>query len=328
MNKSAIIGLVLTICMVLIAVFGFLFGNDLNDYFKARNFVPNEKISAIVSKIKPTNKAKNIFYATNPQVLSANDFNSNCARNLEKTTILGCYKADSIFIFDIENNDLNGVEEVTAAHELLHAVWQRMNVGQKNELGKKLREDYERLKTPELEKTMAMYAESQPGEHENELHSILGTEFKNLSPELESHYAIFFENRQEIAEMSSKYKAKFKELENRAEALNSELESMKAQINAKIEDYEAKFDSLNSRINDFNYRADNGYFSNQGTFQAERNSLLNRQNYLENYRVDINAEVDNFNSKVQELSNISGQIQKLYDSMNSRLDEVKSVELN
>lgn len=325
MKKSVLSGLTFLAIVVVIAFFGFFYGRDFVDYWRAKDFIPSAKIIQIVEKIKPTDRAKNIFFATNPQVLSSEEFNLHCSRALEKTTILGCYKADSIFIFDVENTDLDGVQEVTAAHELLHAVWSRMSSNEKSHLGGLLRDDYERIKTPELEATMAAYAESQPGEHENELHSILGTEFTDLSSELEAHYSKVFEARSEIVAMNSKYKSKFRELEARAQNLNQELENLKVNIEAKSDDFKVKVDALNLRIDTFNARAESGYYSNLYSFQTDRNSILAQQNYLEEYRQQINAQVADFNKKLKELEAISNQIQRLYDSMNSRVEQVEGI---
>ena len=323
MNFAKIFGWIFLLILIGGTIFVGTNFQQIQDYFRAKNFKPSAKILQITEKIKPTDRAKQIFFATNPQVLSAEDFNKNCSRASEKTTILGCYKADEIFVFNVEDQDLTGVEEVTAAHELLHAVWFRLSREEKSKLSEELRAEYERLKTPELEATMAEYAKTQPGEHENELHSILGTEFSNLSSSLEEHYANFFKDRKEIAAMASNYKSKFKSLEHDAETLNEQLKALKTEIEAEVGDYKTKAELLNSRIDTFNSRAESGYYSSQNAFLADRNSIISQQKYLESYRAQINSKVEDFNSKTQELSKISSQIQRLYDSLNSKIEKVE-----
>ena len=295
----------------------------IQDYFKAKNFKPSAEILQIVEKIKPTENGKQIFYATNPQLLSAENFNQNCSNSLEKTAILGCYKADEIFIFNIDNSELDGIKEVTSAHELLHAVWARMPDSERKNLGEKLRAEYEKLKTPDFEKLMESYAITQPGEHENELHSIIGTEYGNLSSELEQHYARVFENRQEIVEMNKKYRLKFKELEQNAENLSQEIKKLEAEISAEKDDYSVKTDLLNADIETFNANAKNGFYSSEAIFQRDRQNLLARVNFLTEYRAQINSKIENYESKIAELKQISTKIQRLYDSINSKIEKVE-----
>ena len=323
-KNSIIISLSLVLVVAVFVIFGIFFAHDFSDFLKAQNFKPSEKILQITSRIKLTHRAKTIFYATNPQVLASDDFNSSCSKLVEKSTILGCYNDDKISIFDVENSELDGVEEVTAAHELLHAVWNRTSKAEREKLSKKIEENYEKVKTPELEKTMAAYAETEPGERVNELHSILGTEFAGLSEELESYYSNFFENRGEIVSMNARYKSKFEDLENRAKSLDKELKALNAEIKQETSDYSAKIKSLNSAIDLFNTRAQNGYYYSQNAFNADRAQLVARGNLMEQYREQINSKVANYNSKVTELQYISGQIQRLYDSLNSKLERVDS----
>lgn len=297
----------------------------IQDYFRANNFKPSQEILSIVSKIKPKDNAKQIFYATNPRVLSTDEFNQQCNNSLEKTTVLGCYKSDEIFIFNVNDSELDGIKEVTAAHELLHAVWARMSDRERENLKGVLRADYERLKTPSFEKIMANYAKTQPGEHENELHSILGTEWADLSPELEQHYAEIFENRREIVAMNLKYKSKFEALEKTAENLDSELKRIKSEITAEQSDYEAKLNILNDEIADFNEKSKNGSYSDVDTFRYNRQKLASRVDFLRKYKSDINSKIADFNEKAVRLSEISMKLHQLYDSIDSNFKNIKDV---
>lgn len=325
-NKiSIIISASLVSLVVVIAIFGIFYAQDFSDFLKAQNFKPSEKITQITSKINLTDRARTIFYATNPRVLSGQDFNSSCSKLVEKSTILGCYNDDKISIFNVENSELDGVEEVTAAHELLHAVWNRASKSERDRLSKEIEENYKKIKTPELEKTVANYAITEPGERVNELHSILGTEFSGLSSELEAHYSKYFKNRNDIVAMNTRYKAKFKSLEDRAKSLDRELKKLKAEIKQETTDYSNKLQSLNMAILLFNSRAKSGYYHSQGAFNADRSSLVERSNSMEQYRNQINSKVTDYNSKVVELQRISKQIQRLYDSLNSKIEKVDGI---
>ena len=323
LNFAKILGWIFLLILVGSSIFVGANFRQIQDYFKAKNFKPSAEILQIVEKIKPTESGKQIFYATNPQLLPAENFNQNCGNYFEQTTVLGCYRDDSIFVFSVENEDLNGVEEVTAAHELLHAVWARMSESERKDIGAKLQAEYERVKTSELEDLMASYAKTEPGQETNELHSILGTEIADLSGDLEQHYARIFENRQEIVEMNKKYRSKFKELEQNAENLSQEIKKLEAEISAEKDDYSAKTDLLNADIETFNANAKNGFYSSEAIFQRDRQSLLARVNFLAEYRAQINSKIENYESKIAELKQISTKIQRLYNSINSKIEKVE-----
>lgn len=302
---------------------------QFSDYWRARDYQPSAQIAEIVAKIKLTDSAKTVFYATAPQILASKEFNQNCSNLLEKSSILGCYKngstaTDKIFIYDVQNTELDGVKEVTSAHELLHAVWARLSASERERLGELLQAEYARVKTDKLAKTMASYAISEPGEENNELHSILGTEISQLSGELEQYYAKIFENRGEIVALNQKYQAKFEQLAVQAESLDAELRTLEAEIIQMSAEYKTEIEALNDDIATFNLNAEKGFYSSQSYFYADRNRLVARRDSLENYRNQINAKVDTHNQKAAQLTQIAQQIQRLYDSLNSQLEEVQN----
>lgn len=51
-----------------------------------------------------------------------------------------------------------------------------------------LEKEYRKNSDAEFSKRMDYYKRNQPGEEYNELHSIIGTEFADISPQLEDYY--------------------------------------------------------------------------------------------------------------------------------------------
>lgn len=298
-----------------------VFRQKISDFVKANNFVPSNEMRELIASIKFQPESEIIVKATSPTLLNRQNFNQKCKNNFEGGSVLGCYKADEIFIFDIDNSELDGIKQTTLAHEALHAVWSRTPEAEKSRLKNLLNADYERIKTPKLEKTMSAYAVTQPGEHENELHSILGTEFFDLSPELEAHYSQIFHNRRAVVEFHKKYSEKFEKLEQDYDRLKTEVEISKKEIEAAQQDYSAKIEAVNSQIVDFNQKAKNGDFSSQWEFGAERSKLLQKTRFLDDYREQINSQIANFNAKIKELNNISIKSQELHQAMDSNLPE-------
>lgn len=300
----------------------FVFSNQhgIRDYFAAQKYKPDAEISKIENRIKPTTTAKTVFYASNPKVENSEEFNQNCKNHEEGSAILGCYKSSEIHIYDVKNSKLDGIKDVTAAHELLHAIWERMSLSERDKIGKLLNTEYERVKDADFEKLMQSYDRTEPGERINELHSLIGTEQLEISKELEEHYAKFFKNRREIAQIYQSYNKNFKDLKNRAEVLTTELEKMKPEIEQSTKKYSEDSKELEEDIAEFNNDAKTGKYETQAEFNADRAKLVQRIRNLENSRLKINDLVNSYNSKINELNEVSVQQNELYKSINSNLN--------
>ena len=92
-----------------------------------------------------TLKAQRIFYAQQPKIIPSEQFYSLCNRSRrghEASVILGCFtrkgEEGRIFIQSIKDQRLKGTMEVVAAHEMLHAVYSKLNARQRSELAPKL----------------------------------------------------------------------------------------------------------------------------------------------------------------------------------------------
>ena len=289
------------------------------DTFKANFYEPSSEIKELVSSIEFKDDAKKVFFASNPQIENKDSFASKCINRAEKTAVLGCYKDSEIHVLDVKDPQLNGIKEVTAAHEFLHAIWARMDNNTRKDLGKKLTEEYERIKTPKFEELMKNYKETEPEEMENELHSLIGTQEVEISADLEKHYARFFNNRKKIANFYKQYNSKFTKLENEIENLNNQLPNLKKEIDDKTAQYNSQLEQLDKDILNFNQRANNGSFNSQQQFDRERHQLVLRKNKIDSYNKEINESIDRFNVMRQRLLDISIQNEKLYDSITTNL---------
>lgn len=316
-----IISVVFAVAVVAGSAFVFFEWQTIKDNFTVMNYSPSAEISQITDKLELTNMAKRTFFATRPELQSSSEFNQSCTNMLEESAVLGCYKNDYIYIYNVADSDLNGVKESTSAHELLHAVWVRLGSDKREELKQLLSADYERLKTPELEKTMDNYAQTEPGQHENELHSILATEFDDLSPELERHYKDIFNNRQSVVQFHKNYRQKFNQLKQRSDEIAQTMSDIKADIDGKSEAYERNLAALNTEIENFNQRANSGFYSDQTSFNADRNALINKVDLMNSQRDYINSQVEEFNRLRAEVENNSVQLNKLNESINSHLKD-------
>lgn len=216
----------------------------LYDQYMVAQYHPNATITTLVKNTKLSKDGVFNFYATQPEVENAQEFNKGCRKQETGSAILGCYTGGRIYIYDVPDERLNGIEEVTAAHEMLHAAYARLGDEERNKIDQLLQTAYAHLKTPELEKRMQYYDHAEPGESVNELHSILPTEFRDLGPELEEYYKKYFDDRLVIVSFHEKYQQVFHDLEAQSANLKTQIDQLNATIEARTASYEASRVSL------------------------------------------------------------------------------------
>ena len=292
------------------------------DWISVQNFTPSAAIETINERAKFTEKGRFIFYATNPQVENQESFNKECPRQEPGSPILGCYTNDDrIFVYDITNKQLDGMEEVTAAHEMLHAAWHRATEAERQSLTTQLRAAYQKLGDSELKTRMDYYERTEPGEFVNELHAILGTEVASLDPSLETYYSQYF-NRDAVLKLHQQYKSVYDSLYARADSLYTLMQTLSTSIQSRSSSYDAEVTQLSADIASFNKRAGNGVFTSQAQFNAERAALVRRTAALEAERSALNSDIVTYNTYYKEYDSISKQIELL----NSSTDSFKEIE--
>lgn len=205
-----------------IAVGGFFYGQTAFDTYRASTFTPPAAVAAVEGSIKLTPTAQRTFRATQPAIETSDQFNAHCKSTERTAAILGCYYGDKIYLFDVENAELAGAKEVTAAHELLHAQYARLNIFERPKVDAMIKKAYQKVKNePEIAKAMEYYREAEPGAELDELHSIIGTTIGELDSDLEQYYARYFTDRASIVAKNQAYTAVFTRVNTRAEALQS-----------------------------------------------------------------------------------------------------------
>lgn len=318
----------LAILTVGFAIWLFLNRQLALDQVTVWSYEPSASIQTIDEKVQFTNKGKFIFYATKPAVTSSQEFNSECPRQEQGNPILGCYTSeDRIYVFDVTDQELDGIKEVTAAHEMLHAAWTRMGDSEKERVGVLLQAAYEKNADTELRNRMEYYQRTEPDNITNELHSILGTEINNLGSELDTYYAQFFQDRQVILALHAQYNAVYTELTNRADELYAAMDTLSKSIQTQTTSYEVAAAQLSADISAFNSRANNGGFTSVSQFNSARAALLVRSNQLESERQAINDDIASYNGMYEEYQTIASQIEKLNNSIDSfkTLEETPTV---
>ena len=194
-----------------------------------------------------TSKGRNFFYVNDPQIEDRAAFNQDCNSQREKALILGCYHGNrqGIYLFKVDTSELKGVEQVTAAHEMLHQAYDRLSSTQRAHINQLLESYREHdLRDEQIKEQIAAYEKSEPNDVINELHSLFGTEVGNLPAELEDYYKQYFTDRAKVVQYYNSYQDAFRSRQAQIDAYDKDLESRKIQIDTLEQSLEQKLTQL------------------------------------------------------------------------------------
>lgn len=321
-SAAAIISIAL-----IVLLFGIALGVALNrqrivDQVAVWQYEPSGTIAQLADVTAMTAESRFYFYASRPVLEATSKFNEECKRREENSAILGCYSAGKIFIYDVQDERLAGVKEVTAAHEMLHAAYARLDDGEKSRINQLLDAEYKKkLQTDDVafRERMEYYARTEPGERDNELHSIFATELEELPDELEQYFARYFTDRKVVVALHAAYSDKFDELRDGSEELKVQLDTLAAEIDSQTGEYNNAIRVLNDDIEHFNRRAESGEFASQAEFSAARALLVNRVDEQSQRRRMIDTKVADYEAKRTEYNGMVDETKSLTRSLDSSL---------
>lgn len=236
-SRSKLLRLALPLLVLLVVVGGLIYRRDISDWWRLRDYKPNSTIVGLAKSTTMTAEGKKLFYVSHPDIYGKIEFNQNCNFN-ELSIILGCYVSKQglygdIYLYNIKDTRLEGVVEVTAAHEMLHVAYERLSDSEKDRIDALLSKAYKKITDKRLTETINQYKKQDPSSVPNELHSILATEVRNLSPELEAYYQRYFTDRKKVVSFSEQYEAEFTKRRVAVEQYDRQLSTLKAEIEAE-----------------------------------------------------------------------------------------------
>jgi hypothetical protein len=284
------------------------------------DYTPPENISSLVERADLNEVGTFLFYTSHPELNTATEFNTACGIRPEQF-LLGCYTGETIHLYDVTEERLDGLREVTAAHEMLHAAFDRLDEKSQERLGVLLEEAYEAHgDDPELAARMDAYAVSQPGTRITELHSIIGTEFAELDPELESYYERYFTDRSIVVGLHAAYVKVFSDLEQQTTDLSNQILALADEIEADTNTFNADQIVLNTDIDAFIAKNQAyGYSDDPAGFDADKAALIARDAELETRRTAINAKITSLAVLQQQLRDLDADAQALNRSIDSTI---------
>lgn len=322
------IGQIIAIVVVLIlgaaAVVAYEYRGDIRDHFTAAGYDPSERIQEISDVTEFTPTGERVFLASRPTITDRERFSRWCADvdHSEEGHVLGCFASNRIHLFNVTDERLDGIVEVTAAHELLHATYSRLTNKERADLTETLNSAYTELIETDhsLKERMSVYEQLSPASFANELHSVLGTEVRDLPAALEDHYAQWFEDRGQILDWYDSYHSVFTKLSDEADRLSAELEALRADVEQRSSDYDAAVRQFNEDAANFKARNERYEFDGQAElFNQTRDELLSRQESLGVTLAQLQADTDRFNALRDELIALNDVSVELNDVLDSNL---------
>lgn len=290
---------------------------------------PSAEITRLTIATAMTPEATRLFYRQTPAIEPKPVFAQSCSKinhAAEELVALGCFRSSTqfgrfisgkIYIQSITDARFDGIMEVTAAHEMLHAVYVGLSKSEQKKLGDRLEQAALRIKDTRLAGVLKRYKDTDRELYRNELHSHLGTELGNLGDNvLEKHYSRYFTDRKKVVALTQKSQTAFRELDDKAQALKTELDTLEANLKADKQSIkkadqalltdQQNLDSLQSSLMMLKDQADDS--------SGENFTSLAEQ--FENTKSNYNAQVQDYNAQIQ-------THQDRVDTFNQKVDEYK-----
>lgn len=312
---------VLLMIIALIAV-GLFERQAIGDYIKLADYTPSSQISQLASDDTMTAYAKHLFYINHPELDTKASFKNNCPNGTEQTVVLGCYHSgeSGIFVLKVSDPQLNGVEQVTAAHETLHGAYERLSGSEKAKVDGWLEAYFKTVTDKQLIDTINAYKKTEPNAIDNEMHSIFGTTIANLPPKLENYYKQYFTNRAKIVSYNSDYQATFNKLQQQIASYDTQLTQLKAKITSDEASAKQQNASLNQQRQQMNQERASGHTSDYNAGVDSYNASVNHYNALVQ---QIKSEVNQYNQIIEERNKIAIDINNLGSELNASAQTVQ-----
>lgn len=276
----------------------------VEDWWRLREYTLPTEIAQLAETTTMTDTAKHIFYVNHPQLIEDVDtFRQNCPQ-AEQTIVLGCYHSsqEGIAIYDVQDPRLDGVEEVTAAHEMLHAAYERLSDDDKELVDGQLNAYAATLKDKRILETIDMYKKTAPENINDEMHSVFGTEVTKLPSDLEEHYSRYFADRAVVVDFAEEYEEEFSDRLAEIESYDKQLEPMRQQITAEEQRLRSELAALNSDRSQVNSSSEAASFN--ARVDAYNQAVRNLQADIATF----NALLDKRNELAKEVRSLSGAI--------------------
>ncbi len=307
-------GLIVTALSISTILLVWFFRQDIYDWWRLRDYRPPQVVVSLANSTTMTPEGKKIFYVNRPAISTASEFNAECSS--ETSIVLGCYvPAKGIFLYDVTDSRLSGVKEVTAAHEMLHAAYDRLSKIERERVDKLTQAAFLTVTNERIKSTVEKYRQQDPRVVPNELHSILATEVKDLSPELETYYKRYFSNRAAIIVFSDQYESEFSSRQKQVNDYDNQLAQLKTEVDANRNELSLQYNALTSGKRRLDKMLNSGDVSGYNQAVPAFNEQVSQYNASVR---EADKLINSYNEIVEKRNNIAGEVQNLAEAIDSR----------
>jgi len=295
--------------------------DEIVDWAKTRNYQPPSAIQQMANDTTMTAYARRLLYVNHPAVEDKAAFNQHCPDASKEAAVLGCFRGNrlGIYIYDVTDPRLAGIQQVTAAHEMLHQAYERLNTSERTRINALLRDYAKTITDQDLKDRLDVYRKSEPNDMDTEMHSLFGTEVATLPAALEAYYKQYFTDRQKVVTFHAQYRSAFIARTTQIEAYDQRIASLKPQIDAELQDLAAREASLKSRRQQMDaYLADNNAAAYNALVAPFNADVATYQQLL----THVNTLIDQYNAAIDARNKLSVEEQDLLRAQNSHASSV------
>ncbi len=284
-----------------------------------RGYTPPAAVVALANDDGMLPGTRHLFYLNKPQLpTTVTTFRALCPENKD-TVVLGCYQPgeDGIAVYAVQDPTLAGIQQVTAAHETLHAVYERLSSSDRKALNSELEAFYKDGLTDQTVKDeIAIYQKTEPDDVDNEMSCVFGTEVSTLPPALNQYYTRYFSDRSKITGYYQQYQAQFTSRRQQIAGYDTQLSDVKARIDnlqANLKTQQASLASQQQALQQMLSSGDHaGYNAQVTSYNAQVDSY--------NAGVDsLKQQVAAYNQLVDTRNSVAGQLTTLDSAIDTRI---------
>jgi hypothetical protein len=235
----------------------------ISDWYFLRSYHPPAAIAALATQADMTTKGRNLFYRADPQIITQRAVMVRyCNIKDNQVAELGCYlSTDQIYLLSITQPQLKNEMATTAGYETLHSVYQRMGNGQRRRVDAAIEQVATHITDPHILQQIKLYAQTEPGSRDDELFSVLGTEYPNIPASLDTIYAQYFANRSQLVDYYQQFNQTFDQLHTQITQQGQQIDATKATMQNYLASgdttrYNSLVPSVNTLITTYNQEID------------------------------------------------------------------------
>jgi hypothetical protein len=317
MTKSRTAQTAATVLIVGLAGALLLGRQSIQDAVRLHGYAAPTAVASLATDDTMTAKARHLLYVNRPSVTAGTDFTAHCPAGDEKTVVLGCYigSDNGIYVYQVSDPRLNGVEQVTTAHEMLHAAYRRLSSSQRKQVDGWLMDYYQHdLTDQRIKNTIAAYQKSEPNDVVNEMHSVFGTEVAKLPGPLETYYRQYFTDRAKVAAYTASYQGEFTSRQQQVAEFDAQLKSMKAQIETNETSLNQQQAALSSQNQQLQAQRSSGQVAAYNAGVAGYNQAVGRYNSL---LMSTKSLINQYNDIVSKRNSLALEEQQLAQELSA-----------